>query len=521
MFLFRNVHSLVKEIIDNEEYIEQTIKKLSNDTSSKDINYSIFAKAIAAGDLFKNILGPKGMDKILQYKMSDEPDASQLFITNDRATILSKIDDDNQMAKVLDISKLQYDKFGDGRTSVIVLAIELLRQMEILLAKKIHPQTIITGWQKATNEALTVLEGIAKNNSSNLVHFKTDLINISRTTFTSNILQGKKEHFSKLRVYAILKLHDEIDLKHIQIIKHLGHNLSDSYLEEGFLLTNCIGINMPKCIENARILIANIPLNTDKIKETGSSICVDSSTKVTELELSEKEKMKDIVEKILQYNCNVFINRESIYNYFEQLLVEKGITAIQYTDFPSIQRLAQILSGDILSTFNISSDNIHFGKCNLIEEILIGEDKFVKFSGVAKGEICTIVLFGNTQEILDEVEQSIHDVLCVLSKIIKEPRICYGGASEDESLVIESFASALQQLPTIIAQNTGYYSIELITNLCDAHISGKSTFGLDIEKGIIADMVQLGIFESFDLKRQVVIRAREAVETILRNNNII
>ncbi|CAF5155452.1 unnamed protein product [Rotaria magnacalcarata] len=96
--------------------------------------------------------------------MSDEPDASQLFITNDRATILSKIDDDNQMAKVLDISKLQYDKFGDGRTSVIVLAIELLRQMEILLAKKIHPQTIITGWQKATNEALTVLEGIAKNN---------------------------------------------------------------------------------------------------------------------------------------------------------------------------------------------------------------------------------------------------------------------------------------------------------------------------------------------------------------------
>ncbi|CAF4129384.1 unnamed protein product, partial [Adineta steineri] len=354
---------------------------------------------------------------------------------------------------------------------------------------------------------------------------------------SSKILQGKKDYFSKLCVDAVLKLNGKTDLQGIQIIKRLGNNMSDSYLEEGFLLEKRIGINMPKRLENARILIANTPMDTDKVKIFGARVRVDTVAKVAELELAEKEKMKDKVNKILRHNCNVFINRQLIYDYPEQLFAEKGVMAIEHADFEGVERLAQVLGGDIVSTFD-TPDKVRLGKCDLIEEIIIGEDKLIKFSGVAQGQACTIVLRGATQQILDEAERSIHDVLCVLSQTVKEPRICYGGGAAEmlmatavsqlavktagkESVAIESFARALRQLPTIIADNAGYDSAELISNLRAAHTSGKSTFGLDMENGRIADMIQLGILESFHLKQQVVRSAAEAAEMVLRVDNII
>ncbi|CAF4013115.1 unnamed protein product, partial [Rotaria magnacalcarata] len=353
----------------------------------------------------------------------------------------------------------------------------------------------------------------------------------------SKILQGKKEHFAKLCVDAVLKLHGKTDLQGIQIIKRLGNNMSDSYLEEGFLLEKRIGINMPKRIQNARILIANTPMDTDKIKVFGSRVRVDSVAKVAELELAEKEKMKDKVDKILQHGCNVFINRQLIYDYPEQLFADKGVMAIEHADFEGVERLAQVLGGEIVSTFD-TPDKVRLGKCDLIEEVMIGEDKLIKFSGVAQGQACTIILRGATQQILDEAERSIHDALCVLSQTVKEPRICYGGGASEmlmatavsqlaektpgkESVAIEAFAHALRQLPIIIADNAGYDSAELISNLRAAHTAGKSTFGLDMENGTIADIAELGILESYHLKRQVVISASEAAEMVLRIDNII
>ncbi|CAF0823691.1 unnamed protein product [Adineta steineri] len=485
---------------------------------------SCFAGAMAVGDLIKTTLGPKGMDKILQCSMSGGPDAGKLLVTNDGATILSKIGIDNPVAKVLvDISKVQDDEVGDGTTSVVVLASELLRETENLLAQKIHPQTVIAGWRKATDEALRVLEGIAKNNSANPEQFRKDLMNIARTTLSSKILQGKKDYFAKLCVDAVLKLHGKTDLQGIQIIKRLGNNMSDSYLEEGFLLEKRIGINMPKRLENARILIANTPMDTDKVKVFGARL--------------KKKKMKDKVNKILQHNCNVFINRQLIYDYPEQLFAEKGVMAIEHADFEGVERLAQVLGGDIVSTFD-TPDKVRLGKCDLIEEIIIGEDKLIKFSGVSQGQACTIILRGATQQILDEAERSIHDALCVLSQTVREPRICYGGGAAEmmmatavsqlaektpgkESVAIESFARALRQLPTIIADNAGYDSAELVANLRAAHTAGKSTYGLDMDKGVTADMVDLGIVESYHLKRQVVSSAAEAAEMVLRIDNII
>ena len=324
--------------------------------------------------------------------------------------------------------------------------------------------------------------------------FKEDLLNIARTTLSSKILQQHKELFSNLAVDAVLRLKGSGNLDAIQIIKKLGGNLADSYLESGFLLDKKIGLNQPKRIENAKILIANTPMDTDKIKVFGSRVKVDSVAKVAELEIAEKEKMKEKVEKIVKHGINVFINRQLIYNYPEQLFADSGVMAIEHADFEGVERLALVLGGEIVSTFD-SPDNVRLGKCDLIEEIMIGEDKLLKFSGVALGEACTVVLRGATQQILDEADRSLHDALCVLTQTVKEPRIVYGGGCAEmmmatavsklaeetpgkESIAMEAFAKALRKLPTIIADNAGYDSSELVSQLRAAHTSGHHTMGL-------------------------------------------
>ena len=181
---------------------------------------------------------------------------------------------------------------------------------------------------------------------------------------------------------------------------------------------------------------------------------------------------------------------------------------------------------------------VRLGHCDLIEEVMVGEDKLLKFSGVPLGEACTIVLRGATQQILDEAERSLHDALCVLSQTVKEPRIIFGGGSSEmlmanavtvlstktagkEAFAMEAYAKALRQIPTIIADNGGYDSAQLVSELRAAHAQGKSSYGINMDKGAIEDMEKLGIIEAFIVKRQVVLSASEAAEMILRVDNII
>ena len=368
------------------------------------------------------------------------------------------------------------------------------QEAEDLVSQKIHPQTIIAGWRKATDVARKALEDSAVDHSKNEVEFKSDLLNIARTTLSSKILQQHKDLYSNLAVDAVFRLKGSCNLDAIQIIKKLGGSLADSYLDEGFLLDKKPGINQPKRVENAKILIANTSMDTDKIKVFGSRVKVDSVAKVAELELAEKEKMKEKVEKIVKHGANVFINRQLIYNYPEQLFADAGMMAIEHADFEGVERLALVLGGEIVSTFD-SPQTVKLGQCKLIEEVMIGEDKLLRFSGVALGEACSIVLRGATQQILDEAERSLHDALCVLTSTVREPRIVYGGGCSEmlmanvvsklaqetpgkESIAMEAFARALRKLPTTIADNAGYDSSELIAQLRAAHNSDKKTFGL-------------------------------------------
>ncbi|KAG8957857.1 T-complex protein 1 subunit beta, partial [Tulasnella sp. 408] len=211
------------------------------------------------------------MNKILQSAGTGE-----VNVTNDGATILKSIQLDNAAAKILvNISKVQDDEVGDGTTSVCVLASELLREAEKLVMSKIHPQTIAEGYRIASATALQALEKAATDNGSDSEKFRRDLINIARTTLSSKVLSQDKDYFANLAVDAVLRLKGSTDLEHIQIIKKVGGKLTDSYLDEGFILDKTIAVNCPKRLEKAKILIANTSMDTDKIKIFGARVKVD------------------------------------------------------------------------------------------------------------------------------------------------------------------------------------------------------------------------------------------------------
>merc|ERR1712002_1443233 len=402
---------------------------------------------------------------------------------------------------------------------------------------RIHPQTIIAGWRSASKAALQALETAALNHAEDEAKFREDLMNIARTTLSSKILSQHKDFFSKLAVDAVLRLKGSGSLDAIQIIKINGGRLEDSFLDAGFLLNKKVGMHQPQRMENAKILIANTPMDTDKIKVFGSREKVDQVSKVAELELAEKEKMKDKVDLICSHDMNVFINRQLIYNYPEQLFADKGIMAIEHADFDGIERLALVTGGEIVSTFG-NPEKVKIGKCDLIEQVQIGDETLLKFTGVPLGEACSIVLRGATEQIIGEAERSLHDALCVLTSTVKEPRTVYGGGCSEmvmakaveelaaitpgkESRAMESFATALRQLPSIIAENGGYDSAQLVSELKALHILGKDTLGLNMFEGKVGCMKELGITESFSVKRQVLVQASEAAEMILRVDNIL
>jgi T-complex protein 1 subunit beta len=514
--------------------MSQIFQENATEEKAENARMASFIGAIAIGDLLKSTLGPKGMDKILQSTSNTE----NIQVTNDGATILKAIALDNAAAKVLvNISKVQDDEVGDGTTSVCVLASELLREAEKLVNMKIHPPTIIEGYRLASKAAQKALEESAVDNGNNQEKFKEDLLNIARTTLSSKVLSTDKDYFAKLAVDAVLRLKGSTNLDSIQIIKKAGGRLCDSYLDDGFILDKKIGVNQPKRIENANILIANTPMDTDKIKIFGAKIRVDATGKLAELERAEREKMKEKVEKIKAHGINCFVNRQLIYNWPEQLFADANIMSIEHADFDGVERLALVTGGEIASTFD-HPELVKLGHCDVIEEIIIGEDKLIRFEGVAAGEACTIVLRGATNQILDEADRSIHDALCVLSQTVKETSTVLGGGCSEvlmskavdelaavtpgkKAIAMEAFARALRQIPTILADNAGYDSSELVSQLRAAHYEGKNTYGLDMYNGKVDCMRELGITESLKLKRQVLLSASEAAEMILRVDDIL
>ena len=283
-------------------------------------------------------------------------------------------------------------------------------------------------------------------------------------------------------------------------------------------------------------------MDADKIKIYGAKVKADSMLKVAEVEKAEKAKMKTKVENILAHGCNVFVNRQLIYDYPQQMLADAGCMGIEHADFDGVERLALVSGGDIVSTFDTPGE-VKLGHAAVVEEMMIGEDMCVHFKGVTKGEACTIVLRGASTHVLDEAERSLHDALCVLSMAVLDSRVIPGGgypemqmaqAIEDaarkttgkQSLAMLAFADALRNIPAIICDNAGMDSAEIVAELRARHAQAKEegteTFhGVDVISGTTGDMKMRGVYEAFKVKQQVLLSATEAAEMILRVDDII
>jgi len=512
---------------------DQILDGNAEDAKGATARLQSFVGAIAICDLVKSTLGPMGMDKILMSTSGKD-----MKVTNDGATILKSVVVDNPAANVLiNMSKVQDDEIGDGTTSVTVLAGELLREAEKLVGAKIHPQTIVAGFRKATEVARKCLEELQIDHGSDPEKFREDLINIAKTTLSSKVVSIDRDYFANVCVDAILRLKGSTQLEQIQIVKTIGGNLTDSYLEDGFILNKKIGVGQPKRIENPKIMVANTSMDADKIKVFGSRVRTESMAKVADIELAEKEKMKGKVKKIVDHGINVFINRQLIYNLPEQEFAAAGVLSIEHADFEGVERLALVLGAEICSTFD-HPELVKLGTCELLEEIMIGEDKVLRFSGVACGEACTIVLRGATNQVLDEAERSLHDALCVLMTTVRENGTVYGGgccevlmsqAIEEAAketpgkiaLAMEGYARALREIPKAVADNGGYDSSELVSQLRAEVMAGNKEAGLDMDRGSIGNMRELGVLESYKSKLQSLLSASEAAEMIVRVDEIV
>ena len=248
-----------------------------------------------------------------------------------------------------------------------------------------------------------------------------------------------------LAVDAVLRLKGSGNLDYIKIIKKPGGTLGDSYLADGLVLQKRIATGCAKVATNPRVMIANTQMDSDKVKIMGSKVKVDSVMKVAEIEEAEKMKMKRKVDRILAYKPDVFINRQLIYNYPEQLLADAGVMVIEHADFDGMERLSAVLGAEIVSTFDDPSSTV-LGSCASIEEVMIGEDKVIKFAGCQRNEACSIILRGSGNHILDEAERSLHDAICVLISAVKNHRTIYGGGNAEMrmALAVQELANTVE-----------------------------------------------------------------------------
>jgi len=325
------------------------------------------------------------------------------------------------------------------------------------------------------------------------------LKNIAMTTLSSKLLLHDRNKFADLAVDSVLRLKGSGNLDYIKLIKKAGGTLSDSFIADGLILEKTISTGCERSKKNCRVMVANTPMDHDKIKIMGSKVRTDSIKDIGELEEAERRKMKNKIDKILAYKPDVFINRQLVYNYPEQLLADAGVMVIEHADFDGMERLSAVLGSQILSTFDDPENAEALGTCGSIDEMMIGEDKVIKFAGCSRNEACTIVLRGSGQHILDEAERSLHDAICVLVSAVKNHKTIYGGGNAEmrmslavdelaksmsgkASIAVEAFGKALRSLPATICENGGYDAAEICTNLRSEIVNGKETHGINVRR---------------------------------------
>jgi len=511
------------------------LKEGSNRSRGKEAQHTNIMAAKIVAETVKSALGPKGMDKMLVDSMGD------VTITSDGRTILDEMDVQHPAAKMMvEVAKTQDNEAGDGTTSVVILAGELLGKAEELIGKNIHPTIIIDGYKKAAEKTLEILEKTAILAGSNKEEY---LKKTAMTSMASKLVSEQREHLANLVVKAILQVAEKkdgeyiADVDDVKVEKKHGESLNDTTLIQGIVLDKEVTHSgMPKRVEKAKIALLDTSLEIEKT-EFDAKINIESPEQMEAFLKQEEEMLKEMVEKITKIGANVVLCQKGIDDMAQHFLARKGILAVRRIKKSDMEKLAKATGGKIITNLDdVSSEDL--GYANLVEERKIGDDKMTFVEGCKNPKAVTILIRGATERIVDEAERSVHDALCVVRDIVEEPKIVAGGGAPElevsrflkkyaetlpgrEQLAVKSFAEALEAIPTTLTENAGLDPIDILSELRARHEKGETWIGIEVTSGKVRDMAEAGVFEPLAVKKQIVKSATEAASMILKIDDVI
>lgn len=520
-------------------------------TSGLDALRSHIQAAKQVSDILRTSLGPRGLDKIL---ISQD---GEINITNDGATILTQMQIDNEIAKLLvELSKSQDDEIGDGTTGVVILAGALLDQALKLIEMGIHPIKIANGYEKASKIVADHLDEISdaitidKENFENNLLESSDLFKAAKTSLGSKIVNKNHNQFAKMAVESIMKVADfernDVDFELIKLQGKLGGSMSDSKLINGVCIDKDFSHpQMQKVVTNAKIAILSCPFEPPKPK-TKHKLEISNVEEFKHLQEYESNKFLKMIDALKSCGANMVICQWGFDDEANSLLLSNNLPAVRWVGGSEIESIAIATKGSIVSRFeDLSADKL--GHADKVYEVEFGttRDKMIiiennKFDSQTNHvNTVTNLIRGSNKMIVDESIRSLHDSLCVVRNLIKDNRIVYGGGAVETSCSLKimeeadkqkgidqyafrAFSQALDVIPMSLAENSGYNPIDELTKLKAAQVSNNSShLGIDCLGNSNNNMKDLFVIETYIGKKQQLLLATQLTRMILKINNVI
>lgn len=519
----------------------------------QDVRTNNVTAVLAVANIVRSSLGPQGLDKMLVDDIGD------ITITNDGATILKQLEVEHPAAKVIiELSQLQDKEVGDGTTSVVILAAELLKRANDMIKDKLHPTNIITGYKIAVREACKYIE---KNLAVKVdIVGRESLINAAKTSMSSKIIGPESGLFSELVVDAMNWVRQigstgeyKYPLKAVKIQKCHGQSSLESKLIKGYALQMArVSQQMPLRIKNAKIACLDMNLNKFKM-QMGIQFVVNDPKNLEKIRQRECDVLKERCEKLIKAGANVVITTKAVDDIAAKYFVEAGVFAMRRVDKADLRRIAKSTGATVITTFaNAEGEEVFepnwLGSAETVFEEPVGDWDYCFIEGFTKAAACTILVRGANDLMTDEVERSIHDSLCVVKRCLESGYVVAGGGSveaalsiylEDfarslgnkEQIAVAQFAESLTIIPKVLAMNAAQDASELVSKLRVAHSTAQTSndakyqnlkhCGLDLMNGKVRNNLQAGVLEPMHSKIKAFKFATEAAVTILRIDDMI
>ncbi len=508
------------------------LREGSQRTAGREAQRSNIMAAKAVAGAVRTTLGPKGMDKMLVDTMGD------VVITNDGVTILKEMDIEHPAAKMMvEIAKTQDQEVGDGTTTAVVLAGELLKQAEELLEQEIHPTVIAAGYRAAADKSMEILKGLAVEVSAK----DADLLRkIAITAMTGKGSQSAREDLADMAVQAVRSVVDEdgtVDTDNITVEKKVGGGITDSALISGVVVDkDRLHPSMPKSVKSARIALLNAAVEIEKT-EVDAKIQITSPDQLQAFLDQEESMLKGMVDRIAATGANVLFVQKGIDDLAQHFLAKAGIYTLRRVKKSDMEKLARATGGRVVTSIHeISKDDL--GKAGLVEERKVSDEKMTFVEECDNPKSVSIILRGGTEHVVDELDRAMEDALRVVGVAVQDRMLVAGGGAPEvelalrlrayastvggrEQLAIEAFANAMEIIPKTLAENAGLDQIDSLVSLRSQHERGVKGAGLDMDSGKPVEMLKLGVVEPLRVKTQAIKSAAEAAIMILRIDDVI